>query len=648
MSRLASGEEQPLVGKGTFDMKTLSKALPVLLLGLFLQAGGGLVGQTAPAAEPALEVSHLLERLRQSVGLSGDIVQMLDTRQELAQLGKRDHEIVVPLLAEALEAPHDGTPRDRAYRLAVIGVLQDIGEAAQAAVPVLIEITEDQAEGNHDAKFAAQMALAAIGTPQAEDAERRAAIRTMEAWLRTAAPAEVDRAVRHNDFFIRQQLRQPHPSEAMVEASVLNLLAVGEAAREAGPVLLQAYQDRRIGEELRAVIVDALGEIGIANTALAARQTQDPSQPLDRLAAVIADTRSDDELISGLAMTELGKLGPSEAAIEALIDALRQGRNPGDAARILGQFGPEAKAAAPHLLPYLHDARAASNAIQTLALIGAGDSEIIDALSRVASDENSPNRGLAASALGKLSAGSSLSTLVGVLADPDKYTRILAARALGDMGEAGRDAVPPLTTLLDDPDKDVRRAAAEALGKIGPPAAAAVPRLTRQLQSTDARLKQSALAALGRIGGPTATAALREDAARYAEADRAEYRRLRGTGERETLFGFVRRLPEARGLQVARAMMEDPDTVIAYTGCGFLIRAGFEEETVPVLARIVATGGHDSELGGRIGWDWLHGGDSELMARMMVRIRGYLRANLDGFSPDERTRIRGFLDAAPQ
>jgi HEAT repeat protein len=52
--------------------------------------------------------------------------------------------------------------------------------------------------------------------------------------------------------------------------------------------------------------------------------------------------------------------------------------------------------------------------------------------------------------------------------DPDRQVRVNAARALGAMGSAARDAVPPLRAGLRDPDERVRDAAAEALQLIEP------------------------------------------------------------------------------------------------------------------------------------------------------------------------------------
>lgn len=82
--------------------------------------------------------------------------------------------------------------------------------------------------------------------------------------------------------------------------------------------------------------------------------------------------------------------------------------------------------------------------------------------------------------------------------------RAAAARILGELGPAAKDAVPGLQEALQDADKDVRRSAARSLGDIGRPAKAAVPSLGKALKDGDAAVRQAAAYALGRIGDPAA------------------------------------------------------------------------------------------------------------------------------------------------
>jgi HEAT repeat protein len=82
--------------------------------------------------------------------------------------------------------------------------------------------------------------------------------------------------------------------------------------------------------------------------------------------------------------------------------------------------------------------------------------------------------------------------------------RAAAARILGEMGPAAKEAVPELQAALSDADKDVRRSAARSLGDIGPGSQPAVGALGKTLKDADAQVRQAAAYALGRIGDPSA------------------------------------------------------------------------------------------------------------------------------------------------
>jgi HEAT repeat protein len=82
--------------------------------------------------------------------------------------------------------------------------------------------------------------------------------------------------------------------------------------------------------------------------------------------------------------------------------------------------------------------------------------------------------------------------------------RAAAARILGEIGPAAKDAVADLQAALADPDKDVRRSAARSLGDIGPASRPAVAALGKALRDGDAQVRQAAAYALGRIGDPAA------------------------------------------------------------------------------------------------------------------------------------------------
>ncbi len=87
-----------------------------------------------------------------------------------------------------------------------------------------------------------------------------------------------------------------------------------------------------------------------------------------------------------------------------------------------------------------------------------------------------------------------------LLGDVDASSRRTAAKALGRIGPAARNAAPRLIDALWDEDSLVRRSAAEALGRIGPAARNAASGLIDALWDEDTLVRQSAAEALGRVG----------------------------------------------------------------------------------------------------------------------------------------------------
>ena len=80
--------------------------------------------------------------------------------------------------------------------------------------------------------------------------------------------------------------------------------------------------------------------------------------------------------------------------------------------------------------------------------------------------------------------------------------RTSICRAIGKMGNKGKDAVPQLIQALEDLDETVVQSAAEALGNIGPAASSAIPNLIQVLSSYGAAERECAAKALAKIGAP--------------------------------------------------------------------------------------------------------------------------------------------------
>lgn len=585
----------------------------------------------------------LIRTVIHNTGLSGNIAKRREAQKKLVRLGRLNSAAIVPLIVTELKKPHRYKNAVLQQRIALIETLRDIGVAAEAAVPALTAILEDQDRRLEWVHFSINMALDAIGTPSGADARYADTLRTLEDWKRTARPADIAAAIRWHDFSIRQNLRRHRLAEGVIEASVLPLLVLGPKARGASPTLLRAYADRRVGDDLRGVIEDALAAMGIDDAAKASAALPAPPDPL---AEIIADAHVADDQISVFAIRELVRFAPDARAVDVLIGLLRDGRNPAAVANALMEIGPPAARALPDLLPHMGNRRDGANVIQAVGRLGADNPSAVAALRSVLADQRSPHRGGAAAALGQLKAEAAVPELIAALSARRKYTRILSAQALARIGPPkAAAAVPHLAALLDDPDHDIQRAAAEALASMGPAAAPAAPALERLLQSSDHRIKRAAESALAKTGGDTAVHALEAEAGRYQAADRREVERLLARNDFAELARLLRRLPEARAVPLSRRLMTDDHTLVAYMAIGVLIRAGHRADTLPALADIIASGRAETDLKGRLGYDWLHSDAPERFEGMFELLGVYLKAHKGNYSAEEQARIEPYLRA---
>jgi HEAT repeat protein len=574
-------------------------------------------GPAQSAALDAASPAELIQILKANVYLTGDIVKRLAAQKRLERLGKRDPQAVVPLVIKELAAPKTYGKIAGHQRLALIELLRDLGPAAEASVPQLLAILADPEEPYESVKMQAAAALHRIGTPQAKAAVKAHFSGVQRDYARKANTADATRSLAQSAFLIRQQLRRREPADGVIAASIDSLTALGRRAAPALPTLLRAFNDRRLGSALHKSVGNAVRSAGVRDVEVAATRAAAQRGAPDILAETIAETRHRDAFVRSLAMTELGQMGVSEPAIEAMIAALREGRNPGDAARVLGGFGKQAARALPQIARYFDDERSGANAIQAAGKIGVHDPAAVAGLRRVLATPGHRNRGQAASALGRLGATEAIPDLQQALADGRKYDRILSAKALGRMGPAAAKAVPALTATLDQSDLDLKRVAVVALGQIGEAAASAAAAISRHLDSGDRRLKTAARRALVKIGGPRADVALQQDASRFADADHAEIRRLAATRGMKGMMKFLFMLPERRARPLARRMVSDQQGDSAYIGALFLARHGDTGHAVPILV---------DNLG--------------CLFQEMTR---YAEENRDRYTTEERTSLDGLL-----
>ena len=146
------------------------------------------------------------------------------------------------------------------------------------------------------------------------------------------------------------------------------------------------------------------------------------------------------------------------------------------AAQTLGRMGPDSRAAVPALVALLEDAHRTDPlvideaVVKALGRIGRPARYAIPAMVRVSGKDFDLERTVNEAITRIISAGDSgeAPVLVKNLRDRDEGIRLRAAKTLGAMGSAGRDAVPALLEALQDRDSDVRHQALWALRQIQP------------------------------------------------------------------------------------------------------------------------------------------------------------------------------------
>jgi hypothetical protein len=296
--------------------KILGWLCSAILCGLILGiASFGYGQQSRPTIGPTEDLPSLLKTLKENVGLYGNIVLSLETQKKISELGKREPKTVVPVIIGELKAPRASNQKALNYRMALISVLEEIGPAAEAAAPVLTEIVQNEKERNDFILLKARMALTAIGTPPARQSAKASEQKNLEQWFQKASAGEIAEAVAQHSYLIRRELRSPRMSEEVIEASVTALLPMGLQAAQAGPTRLRAWQDPRIGENLRSLITRALTAIGVRDIQAAAkRERQQGKVESGYVDEIVSDVQSNTSLVSTMAMQELAARRPNPIA----------------------------------------------------------------------------------------------------------------------------------------------------------------------------------------------------------------------------------------------------------------------------------------------------------------------------------------------
>lgn len=160
-----------------------------------------------------------------------------------------------------------------------------------------------------------------------------------------------------------------------------------------------------------------------------------------------------------------------DAAVKEHLETLARSPEPlqrAHAALLLGEAGKQAEPAVPFLLLALHDPDRVVRADAAEALGKIGDPQAVEPLIAIVEDrdEDWGVRAKAAWSLGKLKDRRATKPLVAALADMVSHVRLMAATALGEIGDPASKAALQ-STAEHDSDLSVRHAAKEALKRIG-------------------------------------------------------------------------------------------------------------------------------------------------------------------------------------
>jgi HEAT repeat protein len=418
-----------------------------------------------------------------------------------------------------------------------VEALGAIGPAAAEAVPILHAAYDAlRPEDDGDAIL---YALSKIGAPPSpglirrlEDADPQ---RRTEAavWLRYFGPSARAAARR-----LDAALNDPVPLVRVSAAAAL--ASVDPANPRALPALIIALDSTDL--EVLEPAITAIGELGpkaVAavpklKTIVGRNDLTHNSQAGDLLisaaealgavsprsgegiSAFLAQLKQGDNFVKETAIERLGRLGRNAAvAVPALAAIARDvaSIHRYGAVKALSRIDPQHETILPALIgllnnprPHPEDFDEEVEIITTLGLMGLKALPAVPSLVRVLEDKNPEKRDgggpaeRAARALGRIgpAARDAIPALIKAM-KTDHYVRISAARALVSMGPAAKPAVSDLISLLKSQEIQIRPLAAYVLGAIGPDARAAVPALVEVLNDRDTSIAAAAGPALLRI-----------------------------------------------------------------------------------------------------------------------------------------------------
>jgi HEAT repeat protein len=156
------------------------------------------------------------------------------------------------------------------------------------------------------------------------------------------------------------------------------------------------------------------------------------------------------------------------------------------------------------------------HAIANLGSIGSEATDAIPALSQVLmQDDDEEIRAVAALALYKIGGKETVPALIVGMDDDFEWVRMNCALALTRAGASAEGAVPVLTAAIKKPENrfinpafhiSIRQQSIQALGRIGPAAKDAIPPLIEALSDKDIQTRARAATALGCMGADAVNA----------------------------------------------------------------------------------------------------------------------------------------------
>ncbi|MBA4186800.1 MAG: hypothetical protein C0467_02155 [Planctomycetaceae bacterium] len=460
----------------------------------------GLAAQTlGEIGEPSKAVAgKLKDALKDSFGNVA-----IEAACALCRIGE-GKEDAIDLVKRAMDAPN-------AIAQTAIESIPRMGDAGKALIPVAL------GKLSSENPFARYAAVGVVGSLEPVEAAKYAAeLGKLAADTGAGAPDSTPELQRRAAREIRQRvatvLTRLGPAAAPAADSLVKaipdetdsgirdqyievLLGIGVGAKPAFPLLLSIAGDKSTSPERRAHLFEVLAVIAPDSKELSVVLLKAAGETGSPIRFLALNTLAKLDPIPPEALAKLIEMATTDRATNARIAAMRA----------LATAGARAK-------PVRADVeKIANGSIPEFALtakvsLAAIDGDVANAAGDVRAgltDKNASVRMAAAEALllvGPVAAD--VPALQKLLGERSDGTKEAAAKCLGRIGPAAKEAVPQLVRLLDDKEGTVRIAAATALGDIGPGAKEAVEKL-RQVRGNGKRTERS-----DPIAGPAAGVAL--------------------------------------------------------------------------------------------------------------------------------------------